>query len=403
MGKHLHFDCFNGISGDMTLGALVDLGLDIAELEKGLAGLPVGPFRLRAEKIKRSGIMGTQVHVEVEEDHHKHSHLKHIVEKVRAANLPARVTERAIAAYQLLAEAEARVHGSTIEKIHFHEVGAKDAILDVAGAMLGVEMLGVDSFSASTVAVGHGTVKCAHGVMPVPAPATAEILKGVPTTATEIEGELTTPTGAAILRVLVGDEAGISPAMKTDAIGYGAGTRVVEGHPNYLRMMLGKRESKYAALPVESEKIVSLETEIDDMSPEIGGYVMEKLFTSGARDVQFQPVQMKKNRSGQHLRVLCHEGDIDRLAEVILHETSTFGVRVMRGDRLCLRRQLQWLDTPLGPVPVKIGLWGDRVIKAKPEYEACRALANSTGHNLREVFDVARRAIQDHLHPEIPK
>lgn len=401
MPKRLHFDCFNGISGDMTLGALVDLGVNLDELKSGLSRLPVGAFNLRAEKVKRAGIVGTLVHVEVEEDPHKHAHLRHIVEKVQAAGLPERVTRRALQAYQFIAEAEARVHGSTPEKIHFHEVGAKDAIVDVAGAMLGVEMLGAESFSCSVVATGHGTVKCAHGVMPVPAPATAEILKGMPTTPSEIPFELTTPTGAAILRTLAGDAAGRAPAMKTDAIGYGAGTRLLEGHPNYLRLLLGQSAETASGLPVDREDIASLETEVDDMTPQVAGYLMDKLLAAGARDVQFHPVQMKKNRPGMQLHVLCLPGDIEPLAAMVLAETSTFGLRVHRAERLCLRRKMESVATPFGAVEVKLGFWGERILKANPEFEDCRKLAEAKGAALREVLDAARRAIEEKYFPRV--
>lgn len=457
MPRHLHFDCFNGISGDMTLGALVDLGLDAHELERRLRSLPVGHFHLRAQKIMRAGIEVTRLEVDLgdhredlehEHDHaaasahahahemhahghhghghhehshpehshtehghhghehhgggsqshhhkhHAHVHLKDVIEKVESARLGDRVTRRAIAAYRLLAEAEAHVHGTTPEKVHFHEVGANDAIIDIAGAMLGVEMLGIESFSMSPLVVGYGLVRCAHGTMPIPAPATAEILKGLPTMAGPIEGEQTTPTGAAILRVLAGDHSVPSQPLRAERIGYGAGKRVIEGHPNCLRLILGEI-SGAANLPVPREEIVSLETEIDDMSPEVLGYLMEKLFQFGARDVQFSPVQMKKNRPGLHLRVLALPADQDRLAEIIFRETSTFGLRSQRMDRYCLERRMEEIETPLGRIPVKIGLWGDRVLKASPEYEACRAIAASSGRPLIEVFALAHAIAQD--------
>lgn len=391
--KHLHFDCFNGISGDMTLGALVDLGVDIAALEAGLRGLPIGPFTLRAEKVKRSGIVGTKVHVEVEEDPHPHAHLKGIVKKVESAGLSETVTNRAIAAFVFIAEAEAKVHGSTPDKIHFHEVGAKDAILDITGAMLGIEMLGAESFSASTIAVGHGTVKCAHGTMPVPAPATAEILKGLRTIASEIEGELTTPTGAAILRVLLDDAHLPSPEMSLTGTGYGSGTRIVPGHPNMLRLLMGHVADDLHALPVERQRILSLECELDDMTAEAAGYVMERLLDAGALDVHFVPVQMKKNRPGHHLRVLCNLSEGDRLAEIIFRETSTFGMRRMDCDRYCLRREFDEVQTPYGPIKIKTGYWGEVVLKSKPEYESCRAIAIERGLPLAEVMQAARAAI----------
>jgi uncharacterized protein (TIGR00299 family) protein len=466
MSRHLHFDCFNGISGDMTLGALVDLGLDVKELEQRLRALPIGHFHLRAQKVMRAGIQVTRLEVDLgdlhedhdhEEEHahshahqhgherehgdqghqhhhehghehahghdhehspehsqghehhshepgleghshphdHHHVHLKHVIEKVQAANLGNRVTQRAIAAYRLLAEAEAHVHGTTPEKVHFHEVGANDAIVDIAGAMLGVEMLGIESFSMSPVVVGSGLVKCAHGTMPVPAPATAEILKGLPTLPGPIEREQTTPTGAAILRVLAGENAGAPLAMRAEKIGYGAGKREFKEHPNCLRLVLGERVSAAGALSIRSEEIISLETEVDDMSPEVSGYLMEKLLKAGARDVQFSPVQMKKNRPGLHLRVLASPGESDKLAEILFHETSTFGVRVARMERYCLDRRAEEVTTPLGAIQVKVGLWDGRVLKVSPEFESCRALAESSGRSLIEVYDIAHCAIRE--------
>lgn len=385
----------------MMLGAIVDLGVAVEEIEEGLKGLPLGGFRLRAERVKRSGIMGTKVHVEVEENPHSHVHLGQILEKVRAASLPERVTQRAIAAYRELAEAEAHVHGSTPEKIHFHEVGANDAIVDIAGSMLGVELLGIESFSSDPVVVGNGTVKCAHGVMPVPAPATAEILRGFTMRSTDIDGELTTPTGAAILRVLAGS-AHPPREFAATAIGYGAGGRTLEGHPNYLRLLVGSSESLGADLPVDREPVVMLETEIDDMAPELTGHLMETLFEAGARDVHFVPVQMKKNRPGISLRVLASPGKASDLARIILRETSTFGVRMNPSERFCLRRSPESVETALGSVEVKVGYWGDDILKVSPEYESCRSLARGSGKSLREVFDLARRAIEDKYFVQTP-
>ncbi len=498
MPTHLHLDCFNGISGDMMLGALVDLGVNVGELEGRLKGLPIGDFGLSAKKITRAGIVGTRVLVHLPEgeddeasvsadesgdastpppvrpphadptghthahshehksgeqsgqhghshehshshshghthaaadsadqsgdpgggafhdhalvkphshDHtHSHSHdhahvrLGDVIKIVRAAGLSELATQRAIAAYQLIAEAEAHVHGSTPEEIHFHEVGANDAIIDIAGAMVGVEMLGAETFSCSTITVGSGTVRCAHGIMPVPAPATAQILRGAPTAPGAIAAEMTTPTGAAIARVLAGSAIGAAPAMRTESIGYGGGSREFEGHPNYLRLVLGSVEAGSSALadsklPVQSETILSLETEIDDMSPELAGYLMEKLFEAGARDVHFAPVQMKKSRPGNGLRVLASPDRRDALAEIILRETSTFGLRIASMDRLCLTRRVERVETPLGEVAVKIGMWGDDILKVSPEYEDCRRLAAKSGRPLREVFDAARLAI----------
>lgn len=393
MANHIHFDCFNGISGDMTLGALVDLGVPLESLQEGLAGLPIGKFGLRAEKIKRSGIVGTKVHVDVVEETSHGAHLRHIEEKVRAANLSEWVTERAVAAYHALAEAEAVVHGSTKEKIHFHEVGANDAIVDIAGSMLGFELLGAQSFTASPVVLGSGSVKCAHGTMPVPAPATAEILRGVPTRDTPIDGELTTPTGAAILKTLVTNY--VSPqGFATTQIGYGAGGRELEGHPNYLRLALGQVEAPLAALGVATDTIVSIETEVDDMSPELTGYLMEKLLAEGARDVQFFAVQMKKNRPAQSIRVLCDTENQEKIAAIVFRETSTFGLRIAPSERYCLRRSWDSVATAAGEIKVKIGYLGEEVLKVTAEYESCKQAASEAGIALREVFNMANEAIQ---------
>lgn len=401
--NHLHFECYSGISGDMILGALVDLGVELARIEQGLKGLPIGEFALRAEQVKRQGIVGTRVHVEVEEEPHVHRHLRHINEIVEGAGLPERVTERAKRAYLKIAQAEAHVHGSTVEKIHFHEVGAKDAIVDVAGAMLGVELLGIESFSASPIVVGFGTIDCRHGRMPVPAPATAWLLQGMPHAPGAIEAEMATPTGVAILATLL-EETGERGFESLEAlgkvsrrIGYGAGKREFEKTANYLRLWLCESSgAKQTAgeLPIERETIALLECEVDDMSPELAGYLMERLLAQGALDVQFSAVQMKKNRPGQSLRVICRPEDDNALAECLLRETTTFGVRRRQMERWALRRQSAELPTALGTIRVKIGYWGDEVLKVTPEYESCRALAEASQRPLRKIYEAAWAAIQ---------
>ncbi|OPZ07312.1 MAG: hypothetical protein BWZ08_01926 [candidate division BRC1 bacterium ADurb.BinA292] len=403
---HLHFDCTFGISGDMTVGALVDLGVALEAIADRLRDLPIGPFHLRAEPLLRQGIRGTRVHVEVAEDEKPHRHLRHVLEILGAASLSAAARRRAELAYRRLAEAEAHVHGSTADKIHFHEVGAKDAIVDVAAAMVAVELLGAESFSAGPIYVGSGTIQCQHGVMPVPAPATAELLRALPHAAGPFTGEMVTPTGAAILRALledageppIGGQGVESPARVVQRIGYGAGTRELPGASNYLRVLLCESPRAAAggeegdALPLHRHQIVVLETEIDDMAPETAGYVMERLLAREALDVQFSPVQMKKNRPGLRIRVLCEPRREAALVECLVRETSTFGVRRELTERWCLARRMETVATRLGPVAVKLGLWGERVIKASPEYEACRALAERHGVPLAEVYDLARAA-----------
>ncbi len=400
---HLHFDCFCGISGDMTLGALVDLGIALEAIEEPLRRLSIGPFTLRAESLMRQGIRGTKVHVEVKEEPKAHRHLRHVNEILDAAEFGETVSRRARRAYRLLAEAEAHVHNSTPEKIHFHEVGAKDAILDVAGAMVGIELLGARSFSTSPVVVGSGMVECRHGRMPVPAPATVELLKGLPFVAGEFPFEMTTPTGAAILQTLIEEspallKLGAPPPLAVRRVGYGGGTRELERAPNYLRAMLCDAPAAVGAegpeLPVPRERVIVLETEIDDMSPEVSGYLIECLLNAGALDAHFYPAHMKKNRPGLSLRVLCEPANEGRIAELILRETTTFGLRRTPTERWRLDRRIEEVETPLGPAKVKLGLWDDQVLKAHPEFEACRALAERHGLPLSEVTAAVQFAVQ---------
>lgn len=393
LGKHLHFDCYSGVSGDMTLGALVDLGVPVDEIARPLKALPIGPVELRAEKIIRHGIEGTQVHVEVHEDHHAHRHLKHIVEIIEGAkDLPPRVVKRATTAFRLIAEAEARVHGKTIESIHFHEVGAKDAIVDVTGAMLGMELLGIETFSVSPITTGFGYIDCAHGKMPVPAPATAELLKGLAWTPGPVEAEMATPTGVAIVRTLIADASAQTPTLTSARVGYGGGGRELKEIANYLRLWLCDAPSP--AIPAKLEPVLVLECEIDDMPAETAGYVMERLLEDGALDVSFSAVQMKKNRPGLHVRVIAEPANEAVLAERLFKETSTLGVRRTLTERWALGRRAETVQTELGPISIKIALWGDRVLKAAPEYESCRELALKTGRPLAEIYDIARAAIK---------
>ena len=274
----------------------------------------------------RHGIRAMRVHVEVTEDAHAHRHLHNILQTLAEAGLPERARRRAEAAYRALAEAEAKVHGTTAEHIHFHEVGAKDAILDVAGAMVGMELLGAQTFSSSVVTVGWGNGRVPSRLMPVPAPATAELLRGIPTAPGPWEAEMTTPTGAAILKTLLGEAMAAAPC-RFEKIGYGAGSREMPGCVNALRLMLGELAEAVEQMPVPRHGILALETEIDDMSPEVAGYLMDRLLAEGALDVQFSPVQMKKNRPALRLKVLCDPAAEARLAELIFRETSTFGLR----------------------------------------------------------------------------
>jgi hypothetical protein len=395
-----YFDCYNGISGDMALGALVDLGLDVADLQRGLASLPVEGFEIRAEPVKRQGIRATRIHIIVDETKDVHRHLKDLYAILDGSQLPERVRARSREAFRRIAEAEAQVHRRPVEQIHFHEVGCLDAIVDVAGTMLGVELLGIERVIASPLAVGEGTVHCRHGELPVPAPATAEILKGVPIYSGGIQAELTTPTGAAIITTLA-ERFGSLPPLRARAIGYGAGQREIPGQTNCLRVILGEPFAEPPAAPMgdfiahtESQTLYLLETEIDDMNPELFSALIERLFALDALDVHWTPVQMKKNRPGVSLQVLVDLEHRDAAATAIFRETSTFGLRVLPVERHCLRRSFDSVTTPFGPVRVKIGYWGDEILKVTPEYEECRRLAASKGVPLGRIYQAAAAEIE---------
>lgn len=388
-----YFDCYSGISGDMTLGALVDLGIPIEDLRAALASLNVEGWEIEAQHVMRCGIGATHVKVRSHE-HHPHRHFSHIKKIIEASSFNLRIKERGLEAFYKIAVAEAAIHETTVEKIHFHEVGAIDAIVDIIGAMWCIDELGIKDVLASPVAVGTGTVKAAHGEMPVPAPATAALLKGIPVSTGTMPGELTTPTGAAVLTTLTSNFAPLQNFSITK-VGYGAGTREAPGQTNYLRVMLGSSVAASTALPVDLETVAVIQTEIDDMPAEMFGSVQERLFAAGALDVHTSAAQMKKNRPGTALEVLARPDAVERLAEVLFRETTTFGLRVNRCDRYALRRRIEQVETPLGAVRVKVGLWGDDVLKASAEYDDCRRIAHEQKLSLPEVFAVVNRALQE--------
>ncbi|GAB4326564.1 MAG: nickel pincer cofactor biosynthesis protein LarC [Candidatus Sumerlaeia bacterium] len=442
-GRFLYFDCYNGISGDMTLGALVDLGVGIERLREALAGLPVAGWQIEALPVKRLGISGTQVRVRLESaDAQPHRHLNDVERIIReAAGLSPWVKDRAMEAFTILARAEARVHQTSVEKVHFHEVGAVDAIVDIVGAMAAVEQLGVRRFFHSPLPLSHGEIQCAHGRMPVPAPATLEILLGAPWYETGIEGELVTPTGAAILRALCGDTGHPAPVMAPVRAGYGAGSKHIPGRTNFLRVVLadpaadqgggeaggaehsgadpgaGVRTTGLAApgpagacsirqaldenlfSDAAVEDVVQLECEIDNMPGEAFGHLMEQLMNAGALDVHFLPVQMKKNRPGTAVRVLAAPGDAGRLMPIILAESTTLGVRVKRMERVCLAREADEISTALGPILVKIARLGGRVLRVTPEFESLRRAAGAAGLPLLRAAEIVRAEIERRYHP----
>ncbi|MBN1867429.1 nickel pincer cofactor biosynthesis protein LarC [Candidatus Sumerlaeota bacterium] len=399
--KIAYFDCSYGIAGDMVLGALVDAGgpFDLLkrELEKGLG---VHGIRLIRRKIVRGGVTATRIEVRTDPTHDHHRHLGDIERILTGTRFPDGVKKRAIEAYRRLARAEAKIHNTTIEKIHFHEVGCLDAIADVAGAMLLLDAMEIERVEASPVVVGSGTARCAHGILPVPAPATAEILRGVPTLSGPHAMEMTTPTGATILTT-VASAFGPQPEMAVDAIGYGAGKREIEGHANLLRVIVGQTGQPEASdRPYHVGHLCLLITEIDDMNPEILGDTLTRLFAAGCLDAHFTSVQMKKNRPGTQLQVLCRFEDREPIVEFLLRETSTFGVKALEVDRFCLLRRSETVSTPLGSVAVKVGLWAGETLKVTPEFESCRDLAEKRGRPLGEVYRLADAAIQSQFFSE---
>ncbi|HVG35522.1 MAG TPA: nickel pincer cofactor biosynthesis protein LarC [Pyrinomonadaceae bacterium] len=392
--KTLYFDCFAGASGDMILGALVGVGVDPAQLTEQLARLGVDGYEIDFEQANRSGISATRAHVRTREEH-SHRHLGDILNIIYDARLSEAVKDRAARIFSRLAEAEARVHNLPVERIHFHEVGALDAIIDVIGACIGFELLGVERFVSSPLHVGSGMVEMAHGRFPVPPPAVAELLKNAPVYSTDIKGELLTPTGAAIISTLV-ENYGPLPAMTVTNTGYGAGTREYENFPNVLRLMIGETEAvgrrTDERLLTTDERLLMIETNIDDMSPQVFGYLMERALALGALDCYFTPAQMKKNRPGVLVQILCRPENRDAVCELLFTETTTLGMRSYEVLRRSLAREIVRVETPYGPIDVKVASIDGSKVKAMPEYEQCRAAAESAGVALHMVEAAALEA-----------
>jgi uncharacterized protein (TIGR00299 family) protein len=369
------FDAFSGIAGDMTVGALLDAGADAGALVAALSTLGA-EASYRVEKTKRRGIAATKFHVDVTSDPKKHRHLHHIVDMIEGSAMSpaAKATSRKI--FHALAEAEAQVHGSAIEKVHFHEVGAVDSIADICGAAIALDLLGIEQVACSPVNTGSGTVNTEHGVLPVPTPATALLLTDRPVYARGPEMELTTPTGAAIVAALA-NHFGPPPPMRIKAIGYGAGDRDFKEHSNVLRVILGEIQR----VP-EATAVAVLEANIDDSTPEVLGYAMERLLEAGALDVTLSPIMMKKNRPGTLLRVVAQPHDREMLANLVLRETSTLGLRVYEAERRVEPRESTNVATRHGTVRMKVAANGNFA----PEFEDCRQLARESGIPLKQII-----------------
>lgn len=384
-----HFDCFAGASGDMILGALMDAGLELPVLKSELAKLPLHHFDVAAHRVDRRGIQGTKAVVSIAESPHQHPmrSLSHIQEMINASDLAPSVKEQSIAVFTRLAEAEALVHGITIDEVHFHEVGAVDAIIDVVGSVAGLTTLGIESFSCSPINLGAGIVECNHGTLPVPAPATAELIKGRPVYGSGVQAELLTPTGAAILTTLASGF-GPVPLMKLEKVGYGAGTKDLP-ISNLLRILIG--ESIDQLYVPEADGIAVIQTNIDDMNPQIYDYVMQGLFQRGALDVFLTPVQMKKNRPGSLVTVICQPAQVHPLSKFLMRETTTIGVRWHLENRIKAARSVAKVQTRFGEVRIKIIRTDVESAHVSPEYEDCRVIASQTGLSLKEVLEEVRK------------
>src|SRR5271166_4687008 len=429
-----YLECFSGISGDMFLGALVDAGVAPRVLEETVAALGIGA-RLEVSRVVRSGISATKVDVYVDgkkdlpreeyweqqtgahgrHDHahqdqhhdrdrreHSHSHehphshehgrgLTEIRAKISAADISETAKKTAIAIFEALGQAEAKIHNTSVESVHFHEVGAVDAIVDIVCAAVGAETLGVDEIICSPLNVGGGMVKCAHGTFPVPAPATVELLKDAPVYSSALQAELVTPTGAAIVKALASRFSAF-PEMKIEKSGYGAGSRDFPGHPNVVRLTIGETGSSAFAANAGSDTISVLEANLDDLNPQIFGYVMDRLLEEGALDVFGMPVQMKKNRPGMVLTVLCKLEDTAKLTQIIFAETTTLGVRRRQEARQTLARRWESVATPWGDVRIKVASMNGTITNYAPEYEDCRRIAAAHHVPLKRVMGEAVEA-----------
>ena len=382
----LYLDCYAGISGDMTVGALLDLGVPLAVVAEALAALPIdrASYALAQEKTCRHGVAATRFIVDVTGQQH-HRCYAEIAGMIEASQLPVGVKERAQRIFLRLAEAEATVHGVEVGHVHFHEVGAVDSLADIVGAAAALDHLKVAEIHAAPLPLGGGFVETAHGRLPVPAPATAELLRGLPVHGAVGAGERVTPTGAAIVAALA-TGFGRPPAMTVTGVGCGAGSKDFDDVPNVLRAFLGMRQEGLLR-----DEVYVIETHIDDMSAELLAHAMERLFAAGALDVAFSPLQMKKNRPGTRLTVIAPPARTEALAALILRETAAIGVRSYPAQRLKLGREIEERATSLGPVRVKVLREGAQVVRIAPEYEECRRIAEAQGMPLMEVYRIVAR------------
>jgi len=387
-----YFDCFSGISGNMVLGALIDLGLAPEEILASVEKIGIEGYRVEVSQVRRGAIGATHVEVRVvPEEGHAHRTFRDVRGLIERAPLDDRVKEASLGVFRKLAEAEARVHRTDPDSVTFHEVGAVDAIVDVVGGCAGMAALGIERVHCSPLPLGAGSVPTRHGALPLPAPATLELLAGMPVYAASDPVETVTPTGAALMAALAAGSGGFPP-MRVLRTGYGAGDDRATRLPNVLRVVLGETDA-----PFEGDAVCVLETNIDDLNPEIYAYLSDRLAEAGALDVSLSPLQMKKGRPGTLLRVIAAESDRARLAEVVFRESSAIGVRVTRAERMILPRRTVEVDTPYGRVRVKLAGGEGGIRSIHPEYEDCRRRAEASGAPLKDVLEAALAAARDRL------
>jgi uncharacterized protein (TIGR00299 family) protein len=393
----LYFDCFSGAAGDMILGSLIDAGVPLDEVRRALGTLAIEPDVVWTERVIRAGVTATKFCVKGEdggEHAHAHRHLKGVYSLIDGSALTAAGKTRAKELFERLGRAEAEIHGTTMDKVHLHEVGALDSIIDIVGSVFALEYLGVDAIVSSPLNVGSGMVRAAHGLYPVPAPATMRLLEGAPIYSGQQPAELVTPTGALLVSGYA-QEYGPVPAMRVRRIGYGAGTRDFKDTPNVLRVLLGESDDARPSQGVQAHTVVVIECEIDDMNPQIFGVLMDRLLAAGALDVFYTPVQMKKNRPGTLLTVVAAPGLRDRLTSIVFTESTTIGLRYREMTRECLERDTVIVDTPIGAVRFKVARRGAEVLNASPEFDDCARIAAERGIPLKDVQAAATKAYLD--------
>jgi hypothetical protein len=390
--KQAYLDCFSGISGDMFVGALLDVGLPLERLFAELKKIPLGFYEFKRTRALRGHLVGTRVEIRVPGKQPSRK-LRDIETLIAQSVLSAGVKQRVLKVFSRLAEAEGKLHHKPPEEVHFHEVGAVDAILDIVGTCVGLELLDISHLTCSPVNVGSGCVQAAHGSLPVPAPASLELLKDIPIFSSGVEGELVTPTGAALISTLAAGFGHI-PAMKVERIGYGAGSREIPGQPNLARLLLGQTMESVTARPgPPGDEVVSvIEANVDDMSPQLFGFFIEQALAAGALDVTCTPIQMKKDRPGILVSVLCTPEKGDALAQMLFEQTTTIGVRIYEARRKILERELVSIQTPYGAVKVKVAKRDGKVLNVAPEYEDCQRLATEKDVPLKQVIIAAQAA-----------